>query len=201
MNIYKSLFPWLLILATIIATGCHKHKVTSLGMSGYPNKVGDQWIYVIEDIVPDTVIHTKDTLTITIVSPSFLNGSPSLLWQYSHSKGFIDTFTEVTNGDTVNFYRPPNSYPMLAILFPVAQGVTWRNNLYESYSDSYLGDYSNLGQNYSNVFIQTKVGQSFNYDIIDNLYIAPNIGMVYRELTLGNGKTKQTWSLIKYHLD
>ncbi len=191
------ILPFALLL---IFSGCHKTS-PSVTMSDFPDKIGDQWTYFVQD----SLANINDTLTLTILSPSTFQGKPSLLWQFAYSNGITDTLQSVVVGDTINYYKP-SLYPALnfAILFPFSTNSTWKDNLYGNYSTTYLGNYAYLSYSFPGVYeINHTLTQAFGFSLMDNIYIQPGIGIVHRRIfEFDTGPAIwQTWTLSNYHLN
>lgn len=187
-------------LILLMVTACHKSKDMGINLADFPNKIGDQWVYFVQD----SLNHLDDTLTVTVISASTLNGHAALLWQYSYSSGLMDTLESVITGDTINYYTTP-PFPNLsfALLFPIIAGSNWKDNAIGKYSVSSLSSYSYNGQNYSHIFVETHTSQSFGYTLSDDIYVAAKIGIVYRKIKEFNTQPtiNQTWNLINYRIN
>ena len=183
----------------VVMASCHKTE-NAIILSDYPNKIGDQWVYFVQD----SLAHVNDTLTVTIVSAASLNGSASLLWQYSYSNGLIDTLQAVTYGDTIDYYTNP-PFPTLSfgLLFPIASGLSWKDNMGYKNAVTYISSYSSLGQNYASLYEISHTDLSGGFALTDNIYIESKIGIVYRKILEYNmgPEVNQTWTLINYHLN
>ena len=187
-------------LLFVALASCHKTNTATLNIGQFPNKIGDQWVYLVQD----SLAHVNDTLTVTVLSAGNLNGVASLLWQYSYSNGTVDTLQAITSNDTINYYtNPPFPTLSFALLFPIASGSNWKDNSGGSYAVSSLGNYTYQGQNFTNLLTEAHTVQSFDYSLIDDIYVQPNVGVAYRrtiEFSLGPA-VYQVWTLIGYHLN
>jgi hypothetical protein len=197
--IIRTTFLYPALFVVLILVSCHKSP-SPISISDYPNKIGDKWIYFVQD----SLNHVNDTLTVTVLSSTTLNGSASLIWQYAYSNGTVDTLLAIISGDTINYYTLP-PFPTLSfgLLFPIAPGSNWKDNSQANYTASYQGSYSSLGHNFSNVYELNHTTQSFGFSLTDNIYIEPNIGIVYRKTKEFDTQptTNQTWTLINYQLN
>ena len=206
----------LFILVLLTAAACKKPKPTvtavSMSMGDFPNKIGDQWIYLIHD----SLTNVNDTATVTIISAGNFNGSACSLWQELYSNGTGDTMAVVTSVDTINYYNyntPPYIELDFAVLFPITASANWKDNSVGNYSVSHLSNYVSAGQNYPDIFMQSRIAVYQASDSMsDVIYIAPKIGLVkrtykfYEFVPQTHGyisylAANQTWSLISYHLN
>lgn len=163
----------------------------------FPNKVGDQWIYS----VYDSLSHSVDTLTISIVGTTVGNGKDLTIWT-KKSNFYNDTIYVYVNRNTVYFYD--DAYPTVAdhkIEFPLEVGNYWINT--DQVSDSSI--VKNIesvtvpADTYSDAYRIERDWGSFNVYGHSVTWFVDNVGIVklYQRIQ-GFDNIRETWELMSY---
>ncbi len=197
------------ILLLILVAGCHKsNTVNTVSQDLFPNKIGDNWHYMVKDTTlqgnldSGSTQYNVDVLIVDTVK--WTNGITAAIWQYNYP-GWTDSNYVFQTGDTMRFMDRTNTYIVRQYIIPFATGSSW----------PYIPGISNVtvtGQGDitvgSNVFtsawqIYGDAGMPDAIFTIDQ-WFKDNIGFVRLYLNPSGEliltKHIQDWSLISYEL-
>jgi hypothetical protein len=186
------------------------------GSDIFPNKVGDTWIYLVNDTsyaFSNSATISQYNMTISIIDSVQLPGAiKANRWVYTYPGG-TDTNYVYQHGDTISFAA--NTLPSLYILrqyvIPLRLHNSWQ------YVESYfIGSLHNVtvdsvsaiivGENhFENAYALRGIpGMPDNFFYIEE-WIADHVGVVKkyfnnRGYTIGPDQHKTSWSLVSYHL-
>ncbi len=167
--------------------------------TSFPNKVGDQWVYAVQDSLTGSV----DTLTVSIVGTTTGNGKDLTVW-VRKSNTYNDTIYVNVEKSTVNYYE--DSFPNVVdhkIVFPLEVGKTWNNpdQVYDSSIVKNNEAVSVPADNFSNAFRIERNWGSFNVYGYSITWFVENVGIVkmYRRIQ-GFDNIKETWELLSYNV-
>jgi hypothetical protein len=197
------------ILLLILVAGCHKSNTVNTGSQDlFPNKIGDNWHYMVKDTTLQGNLDSGSTqynVDVLIVDTfKWINGITATIWQFNYP-GWTDSNYVFQTGDTIRFMDRTNTYIVRQYIIPFATGSSW----------PYIPGISNvtvLGQSDitvgSNVF--TSAWQIYGYagmpdaSFTIDQWFKDNIGFVRLYLNPSGEliltKHIQDWSLISYEL-
>lgn len=200
----------------LVATGCNKETNTSittrLASDVFPNQVGDQWIYSVNDTTlvrsAGTRVISNYNMTVTVTNTITLaNGINANVWVSTYPGG-SDTSYVFQSGDTVRFMSPQNlflytrQYPI-----PFMLNQSWRYTLFAAGEVTVVGQGTiAVGQNeFENAWhIQGSGGMPDAIFMVDE-WVENNVGVVKRYINqdgeLVNIVHHISWSLINYSLN
>jgi hypothetical protein len=209
----KTILSYSTILFLLLATGCSKNSnsnnTNTSATDIFPNKVGDNWLY----LVNDTTVNNQDSsaaqynMTISIVdSVQLPGGIKATVWAYNSTAG-TDTNYVFQTGDTVRFLDKTQSYTVRQYIIPLTLSLHDSWQYAPGIRNVSVVTESNIivGQNqFDNAFnIAGEAGYPDGIFGI-NEWIENNVGVVkrylnpYGELLLVRHVI--AWSLISYHL-
>lgn len=197
-QLQKILFSGVVILMVAACSTSDENPNRST-FSYFPLAKGNNWIYVVDEIIYDTLIQNKklhyqekheiiDTYAnqlgenVYVLHLSTRNNDASA-WAYSKTwSAKISYLNEVIVQEENTAY--------LKILIPIANGLAWKGNKYNDIEsirtngriDNFVvGNFKKPFNNYSNTFkVEESNDDNFSYKDVRHSIYAENIGLVYR---------------------
>jgi len=221
---------FLLMIFVLLDSGCRYdsiEKVTPVPGNTFPNKIGNTWIYEVDDTTfswdkyyPDTLItHMHYTVTVTIIDSVIFHGKKGTIWAYN-SPVWIDTNYVFRNYDTLHFYDINYSeFPAMdrQYILPLAPQKSWD---YVNYWEmGHFHPYPNttvvVVEVLNNFLLgQSNYGKTFHltgslYPVLDDQFtieewVSVGIGLTKRRFASHYAKIwfqkNITWSLVYYKI-
>jgi hypothetical protein len=187
----KKLFLYVLILSS-----CAKDQiVTGLNRGDFSISLNSKWTYV----VTDHMSGRTDTITGIVTNSNLtLGGKSSLLevtwskpsWLPSPNKQYIilnDSLYAYYEYDSINNIMIPE----IEFRFPLRKGTSWqsdyRKGRYNVVSDS-IDSKKTFGLNFGYAsYVQRNGDQDLGYQLRENIYIAKNVGIIFRDISERQG--------------
>ena len=221
-------YSFLSMILILFYSGCRYDsidKIKPIPENTFPNKVGNTWIYQVDDTTflggygSDTVMkHTRYTVSVAIIDSVIYHGRKGNIWAYN-SPVWRDTNYVFQNMDTLHFYDITYSqFPEMErqYILPLVLRKSW--DYFSGWDKAFDPD------SYDTVMV-TDVQNNFSlgqnnycktFHISGNLYIQPDIKFSIDEwICVGVGLTKRrfasnyakldfqkhiTWSLVSYNV-
>ena len=199
--LYKKLM--VILFLPLIFAACEKSSVTNppigTDVTTFPNKVGDKWVYQVQDSVNNSV----DTLTVEIVGTTTGNGKNLSIWVLRSNASTDSEFVNINN-NTVSFYT--DSYANMVdhkIEFPLVAGNTWYN-ADQQFDSTIVKTQESVTvpvNTFADAYRLDRKWGSFNVYGFSQTWFVDNIGVVkfYRRIQ-GFDNIKETWVLISYNI-
>ena len=121
-------------ILSVFTLGCGKqiNNVTGSASDDFPNKIGDTWLYLVNDTTVNQSANSRTasqyTMTVTIVdSMTMPDGEKANVWVYSYPGG-ADTSYVFKTGDTLRFtdiHDPNISLYSRQYVFPLILQHSW----------------------------------------------------------------------------
>jgi len=179
-------------------TSCKKEKASVQSFNYFPMSVGTYWKYQ----VYDSLTQQTDTITINVVKDTMINNNPIFYWESSKAGVAIDTLFVLKTSDSICFYDDNNLiYLTQELKLPLDVGNTWQS--YALASDNYKVESIESVYNYSDAYKVDRNFQSFNYYLLEKIWMVDNIGfvkMTINEFNLAPSKN-ENWRLLSYHIN
>jgi hypothetical protein len=201
----------------LLFTGCKKSVVNTLdgkkGTDIFPNKVGDAWLYVVNDTLVNRVTNEKQVtqynMTVSVIQSAQLGGGiPAKMWVYSSVAG-SDTNYVFQAGDTVRFIDN-RQYPWQITkqyIIPLQLHNSWPydQNSFQNVMVDLQENISVQQHDYENAFHIGGYSGMPDGMVFISEWIAPNVGVVKRYSNASGMIIQQFhitgWTLINYHLE
>jgi hypothetical protein len=204
----------------LLVYGCKKTGTGNSNQTGsdvFPNKVGDRWVYLVNDTsyaFSSSATITQYNMTISVIDSVQLPGAiKANRWVYNYPGG-TDTNYVYQHGDTISFVanRLPSLYIVRQYIIPLRLHNSWQ------YVESYLaGPLHNVtvdsvsaitvGENhFENAYALHGIpGVPDNFFYIEE-WVVDFVGVVKRYFnnrgyTIGPDQHKTSWVLVSYHLE
>jgi len=202
-----------LLIATwtvLVIAACKKNDQSlgdvSLKSTEFPLAVGDKWVYQVNDYNSNT----SDTITLAITGSQSLPGNTtSYRCDITIHGAVVDSGTWLADGKIFTYQGlNPNSYSYfgnIKLQFPCTTGGNWPG-IYPTDTVrliSRIDSTAILGREYHPVFSLRRSFQlQGNYSQVQNVLIAPNIGIINQSLDIFSGGPLQNqgFSLISWSL-
>jgi hypothetical protein len=210
----KAIFSSSLIL--LLSMGCRKSNISTgnkYGTDIFPNKIGDTWVYLVNDTTftfQNATSARQYNMTVSVIdSVQLPGGIKANVWVYNYSGG-ADTNFVFQHGDTISFAA--NTMTSINIvkqyIVPLRLHNSWpysTNSIHDITVDS-LSDII-AGQNhFENAYhIQGYPGRPDEMFNIDE-WLADHVGVAIRYFNNVHTSTNPyrhitTWTLDSYHLE
>jgi len=193
--------------------GCHKEEVSINTESSeyFPNKVGNQWEYLVTDSTGTAEGVKKYLLQVNIIgSKKLADGKEAQIWIYNYLNKVDTNFVRIES-DTVkvidrlyNNDPKPFDFPKAMYLIPFAVNKMYKGKLYcvDNYMVTKADTLKINNISYFNSFLINYHYEGPNMEYNDKIYFKPNIGvikldMVHYDLAPIDHKT---WELKSYTL-
>ncbi len=198
------------------AMGCRKtnnNDSNPMGSDIFPNKVGDNWVYRVNDtsyLFQNSGIVSEYNMTVSVTGSVQLPGiGTANVWVYNFPGG-TDTNYVFQHGDTISFIANnlPYIYIVKQYIIPLRLHNSWQyvvNSIRNITVDS-LSAITVEGNHFENAYhIGGVPGVPDNFFLLDE-WVADNVGVVKRYFnnrgyTIGPFQNKTSWSLVSYHLE
>jgi hypothetical protein len=197
----------LIIKDNLIDYNIYRDTTNTFATDTFPNKVGDTWLY----LVNDTTVNGQDStasqynMTVSIINSTQLtDGTKANVWVYNYP-GSSDTNYVFQTGDTVRFLDNTRSYTVRQYIIPLSLHNSWQYA--PGINDVTVDTQSNIivaNIHFDNAFnIDGSAGYPDGIYGIDE-WIENNVGVVKRYLNpYGEALILRhiiAWSLINFHL-
>ncbi len=200
----------LIICILLFAFGCRKNDKNAISNSTdiFPNKVGDTWLY----LVNDTTVNGQDSsavqynMTVSVIDSIQLSGGiKANVWVYNYPGG-TDTNYVYQIADSIRFLDKSKSYIVRQYIIPLSLNNSWQY-VVPSINEVTVDRQANIivGQNnFSNVFhIYGSAGMPDGIFTISE-WIENNVGIVKRYFNPSGEllviRHVKAWSLVSFHL-
>lgn len=190
---------------------------TKNGTDIFPNKVGDTWVYLVNDtsyVLSNAATISQYNMTIAVIDSVQLPGAiKANRWVYTYPGG-TDTNYVYQHGDTISFAA--NALPSLNItrqyIIPLRLHNSWQyvvSNFVGQLHNVTVDSVANIsvGENhFENAYALHGIpGVPDNFFNVEE-WIADYVGVVKRYFnnrgyTIGPNQHKTSWSLVSYHLE
>jgi hypothetical protein len=119
------------MLLMLLAIGCKKsNNGNSNAQDQFPNKVGDEWHYLVKDTTfhpglntdTSSVQYNVDVLIVGTVK--LANGITATIWQFNYPD-HVDTNYVYQSEDTIKFFDHNITYLLGQYIFPFTSGSSW----------------------------------------------------------------------------
>jgi hypothetical protein len=198
-------------------TGCKKSVVNNLdgkkGTDMFPNKVGDTWLYQVNDTLVNRATNEKQitqyNMTVSVIQSIQLGGAiPANMWVYSSVAG-TDTNYVFEAGDTVRFIgnRQYLSPITKQYIIPLQLHSSWPydQNSFQNVMVDLQENITVQQHDYENAFHIAGYSGMPDGMVFISEWIAPNVGVIKRYSNASGMIIQQFhitgWTLINYHLE
>jgi len=176
-------------------TSCKKKKFVQT-FNDFPMSVGTNWKYQ----VYDSLTQQTDTITIKVVKDTMINNNSVFYWKFIKAGTAIDTLFVLNSYDSICFYKNINLTDLRRkLIIPFEVGDTWQGNI----NDYYEVESIESVYNFNDAFKINRNYQSFNYYLLEKIWMVDNIGfvkMTTNEFSLAPIKN-ENWRLLSYHIN
>lgn len=200
----------------LLVSGCRKSIDNNAGNQNrtdiFPNKVGDTWVYLVNDTSysfqnPATIVQYN--MTVSIIGSVQLSGSITAnVWVYNYPGG-TDTNYVFQHGDTISFTSNARFYNEMVrqYIIPLRVHNSWQYS-WNSIHDIIVDSQANIivgQQHFENAFrVQGYPGRPDEIITVAE-WIGDYVGIVKRYVnasgTTNPYKHLTSWSLVSYHLE